>query len=102
MTGRDFESANVYQLPYRILVPLGVERLLVAGRWVSASHEELGAFREMPPSFAMGQAAGTAAALAVQEGVPPRRVPVPWLRETLVQHGAYLGPRFGQEPAPPR
>ena len=33
-----------------------------------------------------------ASALAIQEGVPPRRVPVNWLRETLVDHGAYLGP----------
>jgi hypothetical protein len=39
----------------------------------------------------MGQAAGTAAALAVAEGVEPRNVPVPWLQETLVKNGAYLG-----------
>ena len=88
------ETANVYQIPYRCLVPVKVEQLLVAGRCVSATHEALGAIRVMPPAFAMGQAAGTAAALAVKEGVVPRRVPVPWLQETLVAHGAYLGPRF--------
>jgi len=65
--------------------------LLVAGRCVSATHEALGAIRVMPPSFAMGEAAGTAAALAIQEGVPPRAVPIGWLRETLESHGAYLG-----------
>jgi hypothetical protein len=85
------ETANAYQIPYRCLVPLEVEQLLVAGRCVSATHEALGAIRVMPPSFAMGEAAGTASALAVQEGVPPRRVPVGWLRETLVEHDAYLG-----------
>ncbi|MCC6178580.1 MAG: FAD-dependent oxidoreductase [Chloroflexi bacterium] len=86
------ETANAYQIPYRCLVPLGVEQLLVAGRCVSATHEALGAIRVMPPSFAMGEAAGTAAALALKEGVPPRRVPVRWLRETLTAHGAYVGP----------
>ena len=86
------ETANAYQIPYRCLVPLGVEQLLVAGRCVSATHEALGAIRVMPPSFAMGEAAGTASALALQEGVPPRQVPIPWLRQTLAEHGAYLGP----------
>jgi hypothetical protein len=85
------ETANMYQIPYRCLVPRGVEQLLVGGRCVSATHEALGAIRVMPPSFAMGEAAGTAAALAGQEGVPPRRVPVGWLRETLREHGVYLG-----------
>jgi len=46
----------------------------------------------LPPLFAMGEAAGTASALALQEGVPPRQVPIPWLRQTLAEHGAYLGP----------
>jgi hypothetical protein len=46
----------------------------------------------MPPSFAMGEAAGTAAALALREGVPPRDVPVGWLRDTLRAQGAYVGP----------
>jgi hypothetical protein len=86
------ETANAYQIPYRCLVPLGVENLLVAGRCVSATHEALGAIRVMPPSFAMGEAAGTACALALKEGVTPRRVPVPWLRQTLVDHGAFVGP----------
>jgi hypothetical protein len=86
------ETANAYQIPYRSLVPLGVEQLLVAGRCVSATHEALGAIRVMPPSFAMGEAAGTASALAIREGVPPRRVPIRWLRQTLAEHGVYLGP----------
>jgi hypothetical protein len=46
----------------------------------------------MPPSFAMGEAAGTAAALALREGVLPRDVPVGWLRDTLRAQGAYVGP----------
>lgn len=86
------ETADAYQIPYRCLVPLKVEQLLVAGRCVSATHEALGAIRVMPPSFAMGEAAGTAAALALREGVPPRQVPVGWLRSTLRAQGAYVGP----------
>ena len=97
MTPEHFEMANVYQIPYRSLVPAGVDRLLVAGRCVSATHEALGAIRVMPPSFAMGQAAGTAAALAVAEGVQPRRVPIQWLQETLIEQGAVL-PRAGKQP----
>jgi len=91
MTPEAFVCANVYQIPYRSLVPEKLDRLLVAGRCVSASHEALGAIRVMPPAFAMGQAAGTAAALAVAEGVEPRNVPIPWLQDTLTKQGAYLG-----------
>ena len=86
------ETANIYEIPYRCLVPLTVEQLLVAGRCVSATHESPRAIRVMPTSFAMGEAAGTAAALASAEGIAPRQVPVPWVRETLMCHGAYLGP----------
>jgi hypothetical protein len=86
------ETADAYQIPFRCLVPKNIERLLVAGRCVSATHEALGAIRVMPPSFAMGEAAGTAAALAAAEGLRPRDVPVSWVQETLVKHGAYLGP----------
>lgn len=86
-------TANVYQMPYRSLVPKDLDGILVAGRAVSATHEALGAIRVMPPVFAMGQAAGVAAALAVEWGVEPRDVPVPQLQELLVRQGAYLGDR---------
>jgi hypothetical protein len=91
------ETANVYQIPYRCLLPRTVDGLLVAGRCVSATHEALGAIRVMPPSFAMGEAAGTAAALAIKEGVTPRHVPLNWLRHTLIEHGAFLGPLPGSD-----
>jgi hypothetical protein len=92
----ELKTANEYQIPYRCLVPRDVDGLLVAGRCVSATHEALGAIRVMPPSFAMGQAAGTAAAMAIEWGVAPRAVPVPQLRGLLTRQGAYLGNR---EPA---
>jgi hypothetical protein len=87
----EWHTANIYEIPYRSLVPRSIDGLLVAGRCISATHEALGAVRVMPPAFAMGQAAGTAAALAVERGIPPRRVSVPELQGLLVRQGAYLG-----------
>lgn len=95
----ELPSANVYQIPYRSLVVRDLDNVLVAGRCVSATHEALGAIRVMPPSFAMGQAAGTAAALAIEWGCTPRDVPVPQLQEILVRQGQYLGERFENKAA---
>lgn len=86
-----FNTANIYEIPYRALVPKDRDALLVAGRCVSATHEALGAIRVMPPAFAMGEAAGTAAALSLAEGVQPRDVDITRLQKRLLHHGAYLG-----------
>jgi hypothetical protein len=88
-------TANAYEIPYRSLVPRGVDGLLVAGRCVSASHEALAAIRVMPPAFAMGEAAGTAAALAARAGVAPRALDVPALQRALLDRSAYLGVPVG-------
>ncbi|MBO9600841.1 MAG: FAD-dependent oxidoreductase [Cohnella sp.] len=80
-----FSTANIYQLPYRILVPKSIDGLLVAGRCVSATHEALGAIRVMPCAFALGQAAGAAAALASKGGIEPRRVDTRML-QSLLRH----------------
>jgi hypothetical protein len=90
-TTGEMKTANEYEIPYRSLVPRDIDNLLLAGRCVSATHEALSAIRVMPPAFAMGQAAGTAAALAIEWGRPPRDIPVPQLQELLVRQGAYLG-----------
>jgi hypothetical protein len=86
----DVPTADVYEIPYRSLVPLEVEDLLVAGRCLSATHEAAGAVRVMPPCFAMGQAAGTAAALAVERALTPRRINVSELQDELRRAGAIL------------
>ncbi len=93
-TDGKLQTANIYQIPYRSLVPRDMNGLLVAGRSLSATHEAQGAVRVMPPVFAMGQAAGTAAALAIEYGVEPRAVPVPQLQQMLVRQNAYLGDRY--------
>jgi hypothetical protein len=84
-------TANQYEIPFRSLVPRDMDGLLVAGRSISATHEAMSATRVMPPAFAMGQAAGTAAALAVEWGRQPRAIPVPQLQEMLVRQNHYLG-----------
>ncbi len=65
--------------------------VLVAGRSLSATHEAAASVRVRPPCFAMGQAAGKAAALALKAGVPVRRVDSTELRRCLRQQGVYLG-----------
>ena len=84
-------SANAYEIPFRVMVPRDVDGLLIAGRAVSATHEALGAIRVMPPCFAMGEAAGLAAAMSIRGNGMPRHVDVPAMRERLRQQGAYLG-----------
>lgn len=84
-------TANEYQIPYRSLVPAEVDGLLVTGRCISATHEALAAVRVMPPSFAMGEAAGIAAAQAAATGGPVRSVDLPQVQAELLHRGAYLG-----------
>ncbi|HKF68487.1 MAG TPA: FAD-dependent oxidoreductase [Vicinamibacterales bacterium] len=88
MEGRLTETSH--QIPYRCLVPKTRDGLLVAGRCVSATREALGAIRLTAPAMAMGQAAGTAAALAVRTGCRPRDVDIGQLRAELRIGGAIL------------
>jgi hypothetical protein len=84
-----------YEIPYRCLLPLKVDNLLVAGRCVSATHEALGAIRVMPFCFGMGEAAGTAAAISIQDGVIPKKVDTKKLQKVLAEQGAFI-PRISQ------
>ena len=83
-------KGDYYGVPYRSLLPKGVEQMLMAGRCVSADSTAAGAIRVMPPCMGMGQAAGIAAALAVKEGTTVRKVDVQNLRKVLKENGAYL------------
>lgn len=84
------QNGEYYGIPYRCLVPRKMDGLLAAGRCLSAQSEAAGAVRVMPPCMAMGQAAGTAAALAARQGVPPRRIDAGALQAQLRQDGAFL------------
>lgn len=86
----DFQSMPPYEIPYRCLVPQGVEQLLVAGRCISADHEAHARSRNMPACMATGQAAGVAAAVAVEQGVPVRRVNLAKVQGALRELGMPL------------
>lgn len=90
-------SRGYNQIPYRIILPQRIENLFVAGRCASMSHEGQSSARVSGPCFVMGQAAGTAADLALAAGVTPRRVDVHKLQARLETDGAFLGRAEGAE-----
>lgn len=69
-----FKQPRPYSIPYACLVPKKTDGLLFAGRNISGTHMAHSNYRVMPICAALGQAAGTAAALAVKQGVQPREV----------------------------
>lgn len=85
-------ESSVYGIPYRCLLPIGVEGMLVAGRCFSATHDAHGSARSMATCMAMGHAAGIAAALAVNSDTTPRSVEPGILRRYLSDDGALLEP----------
>jgi hypothetical protein len=87
-----------YYTPYRSLVPKQIDNLLVAGRHYSATAAAQKMSREIPPCMAMGEAAGTAAALALAANVLPRNVDIPHLQRTLRAQGADPGDQSGPNP----
>ena len=83
-------AGDWYEIPYRCLLPVGLENVLVAGRCVSSTQAGHGAIRIMPSCVAMGQAAGTAAALSLDEGVAVRDVDTDSLLSALRTQGALV------------
>lgn len=89
---RRVPKGDYYTIPYRCLLPRGGENWLVAGRCISATHEAFAAFRVSAIVMAIAQAAGTAAAMAVRSGVPPRGLDPGDLRGVLRERGVFLPP----------
>jgi hypothetical protein len=79
-----------YEIPYRTLVPINREQLLVAGRCISTTHEALASTRLTPTVMTLGQAAGTAAALACARNERAGDVNTQELRKELVADGVLL------------
>jgi ribulose 1,5-bisphosphate synthetase/thiazole synthase len=79
-----------YQVPYRMLLPQGVDNLLVAGRCVSADRVACGSIRQQAGCLVTGQGAGIAAALASKQKTSPRNVPYAHLRAELENQGVVL------------
>ena len=74
-----------------MLVPQRIDNLLATGRCVSGESKLADYLRIIPTCFVTGHAAGSAAALAIQHGCPPRHVEVPKLQTLLKEQNAYLG-----------
>jgi len=84
-------SRGFNHLPYRMLLPLGMDNLLVVGRCASMTHGGQSAARVSGACFVMGEAAGTAAATVASGNGTTRQVDVAALQATLVRQGVYLG-----------
>jgi hypothetical protein len=85
------QSRGFNELPYRMLVPEKIDNLLVAGRCASMTHEGQSAARVSGACFAMGEAAGSAAALALSGNTRPRDIAIEKLQRQLKEQGAFIG-----------
>ena len=86
-------EAGTYGIPYRALIPRGLDNVLITGRMMSVDLVAHNSTRNTVCCLACGQAAGTAAAIAAEREVCPREVDVQALREQLLSDGVLLAPR---------
>lgn len=91
MAIRHLPSGRSHGVPYRCLLPIGLDNVWVAGRAASSDRVVQGSLRVMPNCFAMGEAAGTAAYIASRGRLTTREVPIRELQRRLVRQGAWLG-----------
>ena len=83
-------AGKYYGVPYGTMVPSGFDNLLVSGRCISAESDAAGAIRVMPPCMALGQAAGTAAAMCATGNIAPGGIDIQELRAKLTAAGVKL------------
>jgi len=81
---------EAYDIPLRCLLPRNTERLIVAGRCISGTHEAHSSYRVMAIVMATGQAAGVCAALASRFDAAPRSIDVRDVQSELLRQGASL------------
>lgn len=94
MTFNHLPPGVSHGVPYRIMLPVGIDNLWVAGRSVSSDRAVQGSLRVMPNCFSMGQASGTAAALALRDGTDSRGISVAKLQQILLEQDVWLGEEF--------
>ena len=85
-----FKDGEYYTIPYRSLLPKEIDNMLVAGRCISATHEAQASIRIMPICACLGEAAGTAAAVAKRTGTTTHSVDVKAVQGCLKKRGARL------------
>lgn len=91
----DSHNVRAYTIPIRSLIARDVDGLMMAGKCLSATHEAVASTRVIPICQGQGQAAGTAAALAVKAKTSVRAVPIAKLQDTLAAQGAEFGRTVG-------
>lgn len=85
-----FGEGQWYEIPYRCMIPKKMDNLLVAGRCISSTHEAQASYRIMPFCCELGQAAGTAVAVAKKNGTNVRNADVKQVQEILRNEGFFL------------
>lgn len=85
-----YRNDHPYGIPYGCLVPQGSHNLWAAGRCISTTHKAHASTRVIPTCFVTGQAAGAAAALALENDIKAKNVPIDELQATLKDQGAIL------------
>jgi len=85
-----FPPHEYYTIPYRCLIPRGMTNLLAAGRCISSTHEAQASYRIMPVVCTLGEAAGTAVALAKELGCDTLHLDTGKLRDRLRQNGCVV------------
>ncbi len=88
---RRFLEHEGFDIPYRCLLPQEIKGLLVAGRCISSDQPTYESYRAMAPIMSIGEAAGTAAAIATEDNVLPEKININKLQKTLIDQGAELG-----------
>jgi hypothetical protein len=83
----DERKLEGYDIPYRCMVPADVEGLIVAGRSISATHVAMSSMRVQATCYALGQAAGHAASLAIEAGTAVADIPIQRLHDQLASQG---------------
>ncbi|WP_373233489.1 FAD-dependent oxidoreductase, partial [Cohnella sp.] len=83
----DERKLDGYDIPYRSLLPERVDGLIVAGRSISATHVAMSSMRVQATCYALGQAAGVAAALAIESDRPVADISIPELHQRLAEQG---------------
>lgn len=90
------------EIPYRILLPRGLDGILVAGKAISATHDALPPIRMQADLENLGGVVAVAALLAVKSGCPPRKIDISALQHRLVEHGVLPPECPGRKIDPPR
>jgi hypothetical protein len=87
-------DTRTFNIPYRTMVPVKADNLLVSGRCISSTHVAESGIRAIYACMLTGQAAGTAASLSIQDKCIPEKVNIPKLQDNLAKQGIEI-PRNG-------